>query len=357
MLTERQMKILHAIIDAYRRTGEPSGSKHLRDAYDIQASPATIRNEMVKLEDENLITKMHSSSGRVPTEAGYRYYLNYIVPQYGGLIDSDLDAEEQARMSRVFQEPYLEVADLVQRAMEALADLTNFVAIALTPGIEDYHLAGYQLIPLADTQVMTILVTEEGIVENQLLHLPQGVHVEQLEQVIQAINHDLIGLSLPEVLTHLKQDESRYFDQSIRAYIEQGYFMDALVNKMAHHQIVIHGRDRFFRYLLDREGFEQIVRVEHLLNDRQLLTSLVGTPTPGITIRMGDELPDGSLEEMSLVQQTITLAGIQRPIVLAILGPENMSYIRTAQLFQTLRRGFNHYLDDYYQKGGSTSVE
>ncbi|MDO4670091.1 MAG: heat-inducible transcriptional repressor HrcA [Aerococcus sp.] len=357
MLTERQIEILHAIIDAYCRTGEPSGSKHLREAYEIKASPATIRNEMSKLEEAHLITKMHSSSGRIPTEAGYRYYLNYIVPQYGGLIDSDLDATEQERMSRVFQQPYLELADVVQRATEALADLTNYVAIALTPGIQEYHLAGYQLIPLTNTQVMTVLVTEEGIVENQMIHLPNGIDVEQLKNVIHAINHDLVGLSLPEVVKHLKQDEARYFDQSIREYLQHGYFMDALVNKMAHHQIAIHGRDRFFRYLIEREGFEQIVKVEQLLNNRELLTSLVGTPTPGITIRMGDELPNGTLEEMSLVRQTIGMDSIQRPIVLAILGPENMSYIRTAQLFQTLRRGFNHYLDNYYQKGGSETVE
>ena len=194
MLTERQLLILEAIIRDYTNEGQPIGSKRLEQQLPIHASSATIRNEMAALEKLSLIAKEHSSSGRIPSERGYRYYVDHIMKP----AKIDRDAVQNIRQS--FGNEFQKVDEIVATSARILSDLTQYTAISLKPEAADIRLEGFRMVPIGDRQVMVILVTSDGTVESQMYNLPAGIHGDELESVIRVINDKVVGLSLNQVV-------------------------------------------------------------------------------------------------------------------------------------------------------------
>lgn len=348
MLTKRQTLILKAIIDAYSASGEPVGSKTLLGLTGIEASSATIRNEMVRLEKQGLIAKMHSSSGRVPTEAGYRYYINFIMPEYGGAIDSGLSTEDSRRLQEVFQVPYLALGEIVNRSTSLLAELTNYVAIALGPSAREFHLAGFRLVPIASHQVMAILVTEEGVVENQIFRLPVSIEEEDLEQMVRLINRELVGCDLTTVMTKLRTDFFHYLNESVQQLIGQGSMMEYLLNKVNTQRVYVQGKNNLYHYLYESDDIDQIDYLNQLLSNPDQMNQMLTPSEQGIQVKIGRDLSIEGLDHLSVMTAQLEGPIAHQTISVAILGPENMSYLRMAQLFQGVRVELCHYIDSYY---------
>ncbi|WP_233487834.1 hypothetical protein [Aerococcus sp. 1KP-2016] len=133
MLTKRQSLILQAVIDYYAKYQSPVGSKALSKHPEINASSATIRNELARLEELSLITKTHASSGRMPAEQGYRYYINHIMPYFGGLIDLGLAEEEESILQDIFNDPYNDLNQVIRKTAATLANLSENVVISIGP--------------------------------------------------------------------------------------------------------------------------------------------------------------------------------------------------------------------------------
>lgn len=344
MSLERQDQILKAIIDAYQRTGEPSGSKFLKDNYHISASPATIRNDMAKLEKQHLIEKQHSSSGRIPTEAGYRYYLNHIVPQMGGYIDLEMAAEDQKRLHEIFSQPYLGLAEVIHRSTVGLAELTHYVAISVAPALADYHFASYRLVPLMEQQGVLFLITVEGVIESQFIHFPADAKADQFEEVVTWVNDSLVGESLSNVFMALNQFTTEENQEQTFIYS----FMNRLITKLSSHQIEVHGKTSFLSYLANRQGIHQAIAFDQLLNSREQLVQLMPAEKIGIQFRMGDEVVGDAMHEMTIASQLVVDNDSPgKRVTLALIGPENMSYVRTAQLFKAVKHEINRYLENY----------
>lgn len=343
------MLILQAIIDSYIATEIPVGSKTLSMFPEISASSATIRNEMAILEAQKLISKTHTSSGRVPAELGYRYYFNHVLPKYGGLIDNGLNDEEQATVKNIFAAPYLELADIIIKSAEAMAELTQYVAITVGPQIESHRLAGFRLVPVTDNKVMAILVTDQGIVKNQVFVLQNMIQDEALDKLARIVNKELIGLPLPIVSQRLQTDFNKYLDESIQELIHQGSLIDRLLDKMEADRLNIRGQQHLMHYFSQIDEFEQIDRLNLLLHDPKQIAALIRTTNPGIDIKIGKELNSSRLENMSLMVTSIGEAHANNQITFAILGPENMSYVRMAQVFQNIRGEMLKYIAEYYK--------
>ena len=178
MLTDRQLSILKAIIQNYTDVGQPIGSKKLQEQLPIHVSSATIRNEMAALERQGLIMKQHSSSGRIPSLEGYRYYVD-------NLLEPDkLDRNVVSRIRKSLNYEFAKVDDIVALSAQLLSQMTNYVAISLKPGSNDVVVEGFRLVPLGNQQVMVLLVTSDGSVENQIFSIPENIHGDQLEAVI-----------------------------------------------------------------------------------------------------------------------------------------------------------------------------
>ena len=160
MLTQRQKKILQAIVRQYTSTGQPVGSKHLAEKLPFKVSSATVRNEMAVLEDNDLILKEHSSSGRIPSKRGYRYYVdNLLDPQ--AVTDNDLVVIQNS-LGSGFQK----IDEIISHSADILSNLTSYTAFTLKPEQESVRLSGFRVVPLGNHKVIAILVTDSGEVEN-----------------------------------------------------------------------------------------------------------------------------------------------------------------------------------------------
>ena len=165
MLTERQRLILAAIIQDYAKTGKAVGSKSLLEQLGLAVSSATVRNEMASLEEQGLLQKEHTSSGRVPSQRGYRYYVDKLMRR------RQLSEAVHQSLERVFSRNFQQIDDLVQQMVTEMANLTGYTVIALKPESVDTRLSGFRLVPVDGQQIMAIIVTNDGQVTSQSFRL------------------------------------------------------------------------------------------------------------------------------------------------------------------------------------------
>ena len=154
MLTERQNKILKMIVERYIKEPIPVGSKSISKA--LNCSSATIRNEMAVLEDANLLEKTHTSSGRVPSEAGYRYYVDNLMEL------KQMNAEDMLKLQRVFKNQQLALSDVISKSLQVISDITNYTTIILGSNSHDNLLKQIEVVPIDDISIIVIIVTDKG---------------------------------------------------------------------------------------------------------------------------------------------------------------------------------------------------
>ncbi len=340
MLTERQLLILEAIIRDYTNEGQPIGSKRLEQQLPIHASSATIRNEMAALERLGLIAKEHSSSGRIPSERGYRYYVDHIMKP----AKIDKGAVQSIRQS--FGSEFQKVDEIVATSARILSDLTQYTAISLKPESTDIRLEGFRLVPIGDRQVMVILVTSDGTVESQMYNLPEGIRGDELESVIRIINDRVVGLSLNQVTARLHECLPL-----ITQYLHKpDGFMDAfgsILDKAVRKQIYVGGKTNLLSFTHGATP-EQIKALYSLIDRSADLGTLLENGDRNVSVRLGSELPDNLLAHYSLVSAAYDDGNNGRGII-AILGPTNMPYSKVIGLLSAFSDELTRRIFDYYR--------
>lgn len=349
MLTKRQSLILQAVIDNYSKYQLPVGSKTLSQHQEINASSATIRNELAKLEDFSLISKTHSSSGRVPAEAGYRYYINHIMPYYGGLIDLELEEEEDALLREIFHDPYNDLSQVIKKTAATLASLSESVVISLGPDIATQRLANFQVLSLTADQAMVILVTDKGVIRNQIVTFNEVVTPQLIERIAEIMNQELVGLELATVIKRLQTHYLKDIEQMNHSSEASDQLIYRFMNQFNSEGIRVNGQNYLFSSLAESANGTSIPQLSQLLEDQSVIASLINTTDQGIQVRVGKELKDPTLENMSLMSTSMGTVKSGKLITFAVLGPESMSYIRMAQLFQSISKEMARYLDNYYK--------
>ncbi|GAF65975.1 heat-inducible transcription repressor [Bacillus sp. TS-2] len=199
MLTSRQLLILHAIVDDYVRSAEPVGSRSISKREDISFSSATIRNDMADLEELGFLEKPHSSAGRIPSQLGYRYYVDHL------LMPQNLTIKEKATIRSLFTERVQEMEDVIQLSARILSNMTSYISIVLGPEVFDSKLKNIQIIPLSDVSAILILVTDTGHVENQTIAIPSNMVGEDIQIIVNILNERLVGVPLYQLAKKLKR--------------------------------------------------------------------------------------------------------------------------------------------------------
>src|SRR3954462_7499756 len=185
LLTDRQLLILQVIVDDFIQFAQPVGSRSLAKKPEISLSSATIRNEMADLEELGFIEKTHTSSGRIPSEKGYRYYVDHLLsPQKLGKNDIHT-------IKSIFAERIYELEKVVQKSAKILSELTNYTAIVLGPKVKDQKLKKIEIVPLNLETAIAIIITDTGHVENHLLSLPPSVDIHEIEKMVNILNDRL----------------------------------------------------------------------------------------------------------------------------------------------------------------------
>lgn len=343
MLTERQELILKTIIQDFTKTHEPVGSKTVMNQLPIKVSSATIRNEMAVLEEHGLIEKTHSSSGRVPSTEGYRYYLDNLVQPL------QLPEEMYNQIGYQFDQPFNQVDEIVKEAAKILSDLTDYTAFAEGPEAKNVSITGFRIVPLAPRQVMAILVTSDGSVKNQLYTLPRHISGDEIEQAVRLINDQLVGKNLSEInkQTFEQLSSSNIVGKNAPEFLE---LLEAVIKDAASEQMYVDGQLNLLNNT-ENSDLKDIKSLYELINSSSLAGELIDlSDSPShypVHVRLGAELENDLLKDFSLVTAEYSVGRYGRGTI-ALLGPRNMPYSEMIGLMEYFRQELARKLLDYY---------
>lgn len=346
MLTKRQQTILRLIIQNYTSTGQPIGSKRLMED-GVAASSATIRNEMKALEDAGLLLKTHSSSGRIPSMSGYRYYVDYL------LAPSEIDKGEMQTIRQSFGKEFHEINEIIKQSATILSNLTSYTAFSLGPDVKNRKLTGFRIVPLNNRQIIAIIVTDKGNVESQIFSIPKTMKSEDLEKMVRIINDKLIGEPLVTVYHRLRTEIPmilhKYF-QTTEGILD---LFDGMLSHLFEEKIYVSGRMNLLNFEPSQD-VDQFKSMYSFMKDSEELTHLLAPRNSTIQIRIGSELGNELLQNMSLIQASYDIEGHGQGTI-ALLGPTSMPYSRMFGLIDVFRQELASKLADYYRTLDSSS--
>jgi heat-inducible transcriptional repressor len=341
MLSERQRLILTAIVDDYIRSAEPVGSRSISKRGDVTFSPATIRNEMADLEELGLLEQPHTSAGRVPSNKGYRYYVDHLVTP-GGVGEQDV-----LKIRTFFAEKMNHWEDVIGHASTILSQLTNYTSIVLGPEMFSTSLKHFQLLPLNETSAVAIIVTNTGHVEHRTVTIPEGIEMDDLDKIVRLLNDKLNGVPFFRVksvlYSEIASELGRYVDrcQQILAVLEQslGDSHDPRVHLTGAANMLI------------QPEFKDVDKAKHILDvleETALLSQLFTSAPGGIQIRIGTENAMAAINECSLITATYSIDG-QSLGTIGILGPTRMEYGKVISLLDYLSKDIAVLLSRWYK--------
>lgn len=315
-MSSRRLEILRAIVDEYVATQEPVGSKSIADRHGLGISPATIRNEMAVLEEEGLITHPHTSAGRIPTDRGYRVFVDKLAEV------KPLSGAER-RAIETFLEGALDLDDVVMRTVRLLADVTKQVAVVQYPSMIKARVRHIELVALTPSRLMVVLITDAGSIEQRVVDVGQDLSEGFLQILREQLNTAMMGHRLPEVTDRISGIVESY---SLRERHVIALIM-ALVIEMAVERplekIVLAGTANLARF---QEDFSTTMHpVLEALEEQVVLLRLLGDANQTVKVSIGQEQKDINLRSTSLV--AVGYGSDETPLgALGIIGPTRMDY-------------------------------
>lgn len=340
MLTQRQSDILRLIIQNYTSSGVAVGSKTLM-AEGIEASSATIRNDMKALEEDGLLLKTHSSSGRIPSAAGYRYYVDHLLKPTR-VTNDDLQVIRQS-LGKEFHE----INEIIRQSAEILSELTSYTTFSLGPEVKDRRLTGFRIVPLNHRQIIAIVVTDKGNVESQVFTLPANLGSQDLEKMVRLVNDRLVGDPLMTVYQKLRTEIPMILHKYFQSTEGISYLFDAVLGQVFEDKIYVSGQMNLLDYE-PHQDLNQFKSMFSLMRDSDELTQMIVPMDSNIHIKIGSELGNDLLQNMSMIQASYEIDGHGRGTI-ALLGPTSMPYSRMFGLVDVYRKELANRLADYYR--------
>ncbi|SEP59583.1 heat-inducible transcriptional repressor HrcA [Streptomyces radiopugnans] len=329
MLSERRLEVLRAIVQDYVGTQEPVGSKALTERHNLQVSPATVRNDMAALEDEGYIAQPHTSAGRIPTDKGYRLF----VDRLAGV--KPLSKPER-RAIQNFLEDAVDLDDVVSRTVRLLAQLTRQVAVVQYPSLTRSTVRHVELLLLAPARLMLVLITDTGRVEQRMVDCPAPISESSLADLRARLNSRVVGERFSEV-PRLVQDLPESFDQEDRGTVSAvlATLLETLVEE-TEERLMIGGTANLTRFVHD---FPLTIRpVLEALEEQVVLLKLLGeAKDPGMTVRIGHENVHEGLTSTSVVSVGYG-SGDEAVAKLGVVGPTRMDYPGTMGAVRAVAR-------------------
>ncbi len=342
MLTERQLLILKAIIDDYIRSAEPVGSRSVSKREDISYSPATIRNEMADLEELGFLEKPHSSAGRIPSQKGYRYYVDHLLsPEL--LNNSDI-----VDIKSMFAQKIHEVEQLIEQSAQILSNLTSYTSIVLGPEVFDTTLKHLQIIPLTKETAVAIIVTDTGHVEKQAVDIPQGMEVTDIEMMVNILNERLKGVSMLELRGKIFSEVGNVLKMHISNYKDTMQMLEQSFTHEKNDHVFFGGKTNIF----SQPEFRDVEKVRQLLEmfeEKQLVHQIFRSDSSGITVKIGQENKLEAIDNCSVITATYTADGKHLGTI-GILGPTRMEYQRVIGVLDYLSKDMTNTLTKLYQR-------
>ena len=338
-LDDRKTKILNAIIKNYMETGEPVGSRTISKYTDLNLSSATIRNEMADLEELGYIVQPHTSAGRIPSDKGYRFYVDHLMEEKN---------QEVSDMKEFVIEHTEKMEQILQKVAKILATNTNYATMVSAPSYHKNKVKFIQLSNVQDDQILAVIVTEGNIVKNKMISVSEPIDNETMLKLNILLNSNLNGLALQDInlATIAKLKEQAGIHSDIISNV-----LDTIAETMGADddiRIYTSGATNFFKYpeLSDSEKASELIST---FEEKQQLASLVtenllDEENTGIQVYIGNESPIQTMKDCSVVTATYELGeGVRGTI--GIVGPKRMDYEKVMDNLKTLKNSLDGILD------------
>ena len=340
-LTERQVKILNVIIQTYLDTGEPVGSRTISKSSDLKLSSATIRNDMKDLEDMGYITAPHTSAGRIPSDKGYRFYVDHLIEQKDAEVEEfkELMLEKTERMEKV-----------LKQVVKTLATNTQYASIISAPSIRGQTVKFVQISAVDDEHILLVVVMDGNIVKNKVIPVERTLDNEELLKLNMLLNTNLNGHSVHDInltsITMMKEQAGE-FDQVIEEVLsiiadtieedeDMAIYTSGATNVFNYPELADSRRARdFIATIEEKDALKELLSVKDDEEDE---------PGTGIQVYIGDESHIQTMKDCSVVTATYELGeGVKGTI--GIIGPKRMDYKNVMENLKHLRHQLDHILN------------
>ena len=333
ILQERKARVLYAVIHEYIKTGKPVGSSVLEQKYKFNLSPATLRNLMAELEKDGYLTHPHTSAGRIPTDAGYKAYVNSLVEL------QRLAVEEEERIKKEYEKKTKEIDSLLSQTSKILSGLSNYTGFITAPKAKVNEIRNIELMQVSKSQVMVILLTKTGMVKHKMINL--SVDSEELYELKKFLNNKLRGLTVEEASKRLIVEVEKYQNKqndmlqlaeqicNVIDSIQEDIYVDGTSNVLS---------------VPEFTDFESAKSLMKLNEDKDRLIEIIGKDLDEATVNVkigGQDLSE--LKNLSVVKTSYSY-GDKIVGVLGIIGPKRMDYDKMMALVNSVSNIVNGFL-------------
>ena len=334
MLIDRQVLILQSIVENFITTNQPVGSKQI--AQNIDFSSATIRNDMSKLEKEGLIKKTHISSGRVPSEKGYRYYVDYIKKDY------ELSNSENEKLKQLSGDDIVSENNYLEKNAIVLSDLTDCTAVILAPTKTDRRINKIEVILLSSRSILVILVTNIGEVFQQNYKLDADFTAEDIAEINELLQSYFYDVDMATAHVMIHGELEKYLKNKVNNYDMIVVALNRLLQNKIKKTVALGGKYNLLKQP-DIDNVEKLKEVVSLLEDDKIVELLDNNEvTDKPSIKIGTELKLGNIDDLSLVSSSYNTSKGQG--VIAVFGPKRMDYSKIMTLIACVRDNLNNNL-------------
>ena len=343
-LNKRKLQILQAIIDDYIVSAEPVGSRTIAKKYDMGISSATIRNEMADLEEMGYLEQPHTSAGRVPSDKGYRLYVDRLMKI------KKLSITEAKYIKDLYAKKTNQLEQVIIQTSKILSSLTNYTAVVLGPKMDRVLIKHIQLVPIDKRCALLVLITNNGITKDAVISIPEGIDEDYLYRISNMLNHLFKDKSIEDIklepLLKIQKDmlQNREFFNSI---------IDALTTSIDvgdASEVYLGGAANIFNY----PEYHDIIKAKEffdLLEQKEFLYKLlVRSEKSGVSVTIGQENQYKELQEYSIVTATYS-AGGRTLGTLSIIGPTRMEYSKAISVMDFIGKTLSDYLTQLFAEG------
>ena len=323
MLTERQENILKLITTEYIRSARPVGSNLI--CKELNCSSATVRNEMATLEELGLLEKTHTSSGRVPSEKGYRYYVDHLMKL------KELNGEDLYKLQIIFDNQQLQLNDTLEESLKLISDMTNYTSIVLGGTSHENKLKEIRVVPIDTENLIVILVTDTGHVENKKINL-KNVSLDEIKKTVDLINELIVGTPIDEISSKLEFEVKPIIGRYVKEHEMVYNTFYQVFKDFSSKNISVVGRNN----ILKQPEFNNVEKIQHIfdkLDNKEEMIDSIKEENNDIKIYIGKE--NNLDDDVTVIQTKYHSKGEEGTI--AIVGPKRMDYDRVVTLLEYIK--------------------
>ena len=336
MLTARQLLVFKCIVEEFIETAEPVGSKTLMTKYQLPYSSATIRNEMSFLEENGYLEKTHTSSGRIPSTQGYRFYVNTIM-------QPNVDDEVKNQVATLLGDRHRSLNEIIKESCQMLSELTNLTTVALGPNASYERLQNITLVPLNEHSVTAIIVTDKGHVENRMFNVKNNAYLEDLKSCVNVMNDLLDGTPINQVAFRLERDVKPILSARIKEHeILFNAFLEAFM-KFANSSVYFSGKENLL-YQPEYNDVNKLRRLVSAFENSQSWKSLEPIALEeGVSVRIVSDSPIAELNDVSVISASFK-TGEESKGSISVIGPTRMPYGKVVSLVEYISKSLEKVL-------------